>query len=148
MLLMALCLPAIWPQSSPAKLSVGQPQTVAGKRNASVSTKLPVSILPGFHVNNNAPLSKDLIPLSITWTSLGALQGAQVSFPKAETIDVVGEKTLVFTGNIELGVSFKIAANAPAGPGVATGTVRYQACNDRQCFPPKTVEFNVPYQVQ
>jgi DsbC/DsbD-like thiol-disulfide interchange protein len=113
-----------------------------------VQTKIPVSILEGYHVNNNAPLDKDLIPLKITWTSLGALEGAQVTFPKPETITVAGEKTLVFTGNIELGVSFKVSANAPAGPGAASGKLRYQACNARACFPPRDVEFTVPYQVQ
>jgi hypothetical protein len=43
---------------------------------------------------------------------------------------------------------FKVAANAPAGPGAAVGKLRYQACNDRACFPPKTVEVTVPYQIQ
>jgi thiol:disulfide interchange protein DsbD len=142
-----LCLPAIWPQST-EKLTVGQTQKVVGKRNAAVSTKIPVSILAGFHVNSDKPLDKDLIPLSITWSSLGALQGAQVTFPKPETITVAGEKTLVYTGDIELGVSFKVAANAPAGPGVASGKLLYQACNDRSCFPPKKIDINVPYQVQ
>ena len=33
-------------------------------------------------------------------------------------------------------------------PGVAAGQLRYQACNDKACFPPKTVEINVPYSVQ
>jgi hypothetical protein len=144
----ALCLPAMWPQSSTNRLTVGQPKTVAGKRNAAVQTKIPVSILDGYHVNNEAPLDKDLIPLKITWTSMGALEGAQLTFPKAEALTIAGEKTLVFTGNIEIGASFKIAAGAPAGPGAATGKLRYQACNAKACFPPKEVEFSVPYQVQ
>jgi hypothetical protein len=28
------------------------------------------------------------------------------------------------------------------------GKLHYQACNDRACFPPKTVEVTVPYQIQ
>ena len=31
---------------------------------------------------------------------------------------------------------------------VAAGQLRYQACNDKACFPPKTVEINIPYSVQ
>jgi hypothetical protein len=59
------------------------------------------------------------------------------------------EKPLsVFTGNIELISNFKVAANAPAGPGVAVGQLRYQACSDKACFPPKTVEVTLPYQIQ
>ena len=54
----------------------------------------------------------------------------------------------MFTGKIDLGVSFKISANAPGGPGIAAGKLSYQACNNKMCFPPKSVEFSVPYQVQ
>jgi hypothetical protein len=145
---MVVVLPAMWPQSSTDRVTVGQPQKVAGKRNATVETKIPVIILPGFHVNSDKPKDQYLIPLKVTWTSLGALEGGQVVFPKAETIQVAGEPTLVFTGNIELNASFKVAANAPAGPGVASGKLHYQACNEKACFPPKDIQFNVPYQVQ
>ena len=33
-------------------------------------------------------------------------------------------------------------------PGVAAGKLGYQACNNKMCFPPKSVEISVPYQVQ
>jgi DsbC/DsbD-like thiol-disulfide interchange protein len=147
-MLAMLFLPAIWPQSSTDRVTVGPPQKVAGKRNAAVQTKIPVVILPGYHVNSNAPKDEYLIPLKVTWTSLGALEGGQVAYPKPETIDVAGQPTLVFTGNVNLTASFKVSANAPAGPGIASGKLRYQACNDKACFPPKDIEFNVPYQVQ
>ena len=147
-MLAMLCLPAIWPQSSTDRVTVGQPQTIAGKRNAAVQTKIPVSILEGFHVNSNAPKDEFLIPLKVTWTSLGALEAPQVVFPKPETIDVAGNPTLVFTGKIDLIASFKISAKAPAGPGIAAGKLLYQACNNKACFKPANIEFNIPYQVQ
>jgi hypothetical protein len=31
---------------------------------------------------------------------------------------------------------------------MATGKLKYQACNDRACFPPKTVDIAIPYQIQ
>jgi DsbC/DsbD-like thiol-disulfide interchange protein len=99
-------------------------------------------------VNSNKPKDEYLIPLAITWKSLGALEGGQLMFPKPETIKVAGEDTLVFTGNIDVTASFKVSDKAPGGPGIATGTLRYQACNDKACFPPKNIDFNVPYQVQ
>jgi hypothetical protein len=147
-MLAVLLLPAMWPQSSTERLTVGQPQKVAGKRNDAVQVKIPVSILDGYHVNNNAPLDTTLIPLSVTWTALGALEGGQVTYPKAEKISVGDEAVLVFTGKFDLIVNFKVSAKAPAGPGVASGKLRYQACNNRSCFPPKTIEISVPYQVQ
>ena len=53
-----------------------------------------------------------------------------------------------YTGNIELTAHFKVAANAPGGPGMAVGKLRYQACSNKACYPPKTIDVNVPYQIQ
>ena len=144
-----LCLPSLFAQSS-GYLTVGEPQKVAGKRNAAVQAKIPVSVQPGFHVNSNTPTDEYLIPLRLTWTSTGALEGGSVTYPKPsmEKYEFAEKPLSVFTGNFELVANFKVAAGAPAGPGAAVGKLRYQACNDRACFPPKTVEVTVPYQIQ
>ena len=146
-----LCLPALWPQSpTNERLTVGQPQKVAGKRNETVHTKIPISILAGYHVNSNTPSDDYLIPLSLTWSALGPLEGGQVAYPKPtlEKYEFAEKPLSVFTGNFELAVSFKVAATAAAGPGVAAGKLRYQACSNKACFQPKTVEVTVPYSVQ
>ena len=54
----------------------------------------------------------------------------------------------VFTGDFDLVAKFKVPAGAPRGPGIMLGKLRYQACNNKACYPPKTVDVNVPYQVQ
>ena len=148
MLAMVVCLPLLRPQSSSERVTVGQPQKVTGKRNDAVQTRIPVSILDGYHVNSNTPSDEYLIPLKVTWTSMGALEGGQVTYPKAEKITVGDQSLSVFTGKLELAVNFKVSANAPAGPGIATGKLKFQACNDKMCFPPKSIEVDVPYQVQ
>ena len=129
---------------------MGQPQQVAGKRNAAVQAKIPVSVRPGFHVNSNTPTEEYLIPLNLTWTAAGALESGPVTYPKPsmEKYEFAEKPLSVFTGDFELVANFKVAANAPAGPGAAVGKLRYQACNERACFPPKTAEVTVPYQIQ
>jgi DsbC/DsbD-like thiol-disulfide interchange protein len=131
-------------------LSVGEPSKVAGKRNASVRAKIPVSVHPGYHVNSNAPSEEYLIPLKLTWNSTGALEPGAVVFPKPslEKYEFAEKPLSVFTGNFDVVANFKIAANAPAGPGAAAGKLRYQACNNRACFAPKTVDVTVSYQIQ
>lgn len=129
---------------------MGEPPKVAGKRGAAVQAKIPVAVDPGFHVNSNTPADETLIPLKLTWKSTGALEGGQVSYPKPsmEKYAFLDKPLSVFTGNFDVVANFKVAANAPAGPGVAVGQLRYQACNDKACFPPKTVEVALPYTVQ
>jgi len=148
MLGMVLCLPLLRPQTNAERVTVGQPQKVVGRRNDSVQTKIPVSILDGYHVNSNTPSDEYLIPLKVTWTSLGALEGGQVTFPKAEKITVGDMSLSVFTGKIGLTVNFKVSAKAPGGPGIASGKLGFQACDNSRCFPPKSVDINVHYQVQ
>jgi hypothetical protein len=145
------CLPLLlWPQSASERLTVGPPRKVVGKRNDTVQTRIPVSILEGYHVNSNTPSEDYLIPLTVTWTSLGALASPKVIFPKpsSEKYEFSEKPLSVFTGDIALTASFKVSPTAAAGPGIASGKLRYQACNNRACFPPKTVDINVPYQVQ
>jgi len=131
-------------------LKAGEPAKVAGKRGAVVQAKIPLMVDAGFHVNSNTPNEEYLIPLKLTWKSTGALEGGQVTYPKAmqEKYEFSEKPLSVFTGRFEVTANFKVTANAPAGPGVAAGQLRYQACNDKACFPPKTVEINVPYSVQ
>jgi DsbC/DsbD-like thiol-disulfide interchange protein len=140
-------LPYLAAQGS-GHLSVGSPAKISGARNASVQTKIPVTVDPGFHVNSNPAAAEYLIPLSVTWSATGALEAGKVTYPKA-TKEKVGDDTLtVYTGSFDLIASFKVSASAPAGPGVAAGKLRYQACNSTTCFPPKNVEISVPYQIQ
>jgi DsbC/DsbD-like thiol-disulfide interchange protein len=150
MLLLALSLtglPYIAAQGS-GHLTVGSPAKISGARNASVQTKIPVTVDAGFHVNSNPAAAEYLIPLSVTWSATGALEAGKVTYPKA-TKEKVGDDTLtVYTGSFDLIASFKVSASAPAGPGVAAGKLRYQACNSTTCFPPKNVEITVPYQIQ
>ena len=131
-------------------LSVGEVHKVAGKRGAALDAKIPVSILPGYHVNSNKPTLDYLIPLKLTWTATGALEGGEVVYPKGqlEKYEFEEKPLSVYTGNFDLTAHFKVAPNAPGGPGAATGKLKYQACSDKACYPPNTVEITVPYQIQ
>ena len=148
MLIALSCLPLL--AQSSGYLTLGELPKVAGKRGAAVQAKIPCVIQKGFHVNSDKPADEYLIPLKLTWKSLGALEGGTVTYPKPtfEKYEFAEKPLSVFTGNFDLIANFKVGASAPAGPGAAVGQLRYQACNDRACFPPKTIEITIPYQVQ
>ena len=131
-------------------VTVTPPEKVVAKRGTTETADFAVSVKSGFHVNSNKPADEYLIPLKLTWKSTGALEGGQVVYPKPsqEKYEFSEKPLSVYTGKFEVVANFKVAANAPAGPGVAVGQLRYQACNDKACFPPKTIEVTLPYQVQ
>jgi hypothetical protein len=129
-------------------LTIGETAKLVGKRNAAVQAKIPVTVKEGYHVNSNTPSEEYLIPLKLTWTSTGALEGGTVNYPKPTMETYIDKPISVFTGNFDLVANFKVAANAPAGPGVVTGKLSYQACNNKACFPPKKIDVSIPYQIQ
>ncbi len=125
------------------------PAKVVARRNSVAEAKIEVELKPGYHVNSNTPSDEYLIPLKLTWTP-GALEPEGVAYPKprSEKYEFSPKPLSVFTGNFVLVSRFKVPAKAPAGPGAMVGKLRYQACNDKACFQPKTVEITLPYQVQ
>ena len=131
-------------------LTVGETQKVAAKHGAAVQAKIPMTVQQGYHVNSNTPADEYLIPLKLTWKQTGALEAGAVAYPKPtlEKYEFSEKPLSVYTGKFEVTANFKVKADAPAGPGAAVGQLRYQACSDRACFPPKTVEVTVPYTVQ
>jgi len=144
-----LCLASLYAQSN-GHLTVGTAQKISGKRGAAVETKIPLSVDSGFHVNSNTPKDAYLIPLKLTWTATGALEPGRIVYPQPsmEKYAFSADPLSVYTGSFDLTANFKIAANAPAGPGLAEGKLRYQACNSNTCFPPKSVDVQVSYTVQ
>jgi len=130
-------------------LSVQPPPAVPAKRGATAQAKVKVSLQSGYHVNSNTPSDDYLIPLKLTWTP-GPLESPVVAYPKPhmEKYEFSDKPLSVFTGDFELNTAFKVPANAPVGPAVMAGKLRYQACNNKACFPPKTVDVKLPVQVQ
>jgi Disulphide bond corrector protein DsbC len=130
-------------------LTVEPPPAVPAKRGAAVQARVKVLLQSGYHANSNTPSEDYLIPLKLTWTP-GPLESPVVAYPKPqmEKYEFSDKPISVFTGNFELTTSFKVPANAPVGPSIMAGKLRYQACNNKACFPPKTVEVKLPVQVQ
>ena len=130
-------------------LSVTPPEKVVAKRGAAFAVKTSVVLKSGYHVNSNTPSESYLIPLRLTWEP-GVLEAVEVVFPKPhmEKYEFSANPLSVFTGDFELVTKFKVAANASSGPGMALGKLRYQACNNNSCLPPKTVEIKLPLVVQ
>jgi hypothetical protein len=121
---------------------------VAAKAGATVDSALPLTLRSGYHVNSNTPSDEYLIPLRLTWDR-GALEASGFTFPKAQMEKYsFSEKPLsVFTGDFEIVTHFKVAAGAAPGPSTLTGKLRYQACNNTMCLPPKTLDVSLNVEV-
>ena len=129
-------------------LSVAPPETVIVKIGSTAEVKLSLQLREGYHCNSNKPSDEYLIPLKLTWAA-GALESPDVAYPPPQMEKYsFSEKPLsVYTGNFELITKFKVAASATPGHATVTGKVRYQACTDRMCLQPKTIDVSVPIDI-
>jgi thiol:disulfide interchange protein DsbD len=128
---------------------VTPPEQVTVKRGSAATVKVTAALSDGFHLNSHTPAEDYLIPLSLKWAP-GPVEAGEIVYPRPQMLKVpFSEKPLsVLTGKFEIATQFKAAANAAPGPSTVTGKLRYQACNDKSCFPPKTLDVKVPVEVQ
>jgi DsbC/DsbD-like thiol-disulfide interchange protein len=127
-------------------LTLTPPMSVLAKRGSTLSVKLPAHMRDGYHCNSNTPSDEYLIPLKLSWTGGGPLQFEAVKYPKpsVEKYPFSDKPLSVFSGTFEIVTDFKVAADAKPGQVTLSGKLKYQACNDSMCLPPKTLDVQVP----
>jgi hypothetical protein len=114
----------------------------------SVNFRVP----PGYHINSNTPKSEFLIPTALkmdlgsaTDIVLGKIdypQGQDVSFPFSPD-----EKLNVYTGDFTITLSVHPLKSVVPGKYALHGMLRYQACDNAACYPPKTLPVNFEIKV-
>lgn len=121
------------------------PAAVRLEAGEEVSIPLKVVIRPGYHINSDTPAEDYLIPTRLTWNDSG-LKVKSTEYPQAETVKYeFSEKPLsVFSGSITLRSTLAVPDPVPSGLKELNGKLRYQACNDKACLPPVTVDVTVP----
>jgi hypothetical protein len=134
---------------TPNALTVADAPKVTVARKATVDHKLKLEVKDGYHVNSHKPNDEYLIPLKLTWGE-GPLEAASLSFPapKIEEYSFSEKPLSVFDGAFEITTKFRPKADAAPGMGFMAGKLRYQACNDKMCLPPKTIDIKVPVLIQ
>ncbi len=149
MLLPSLSALLLLGQSSPS-LNVIPPEPINTKAGSAFTSKVTATLANGFHTNSHTPAESYLIPLTLKWTDDGGIEAGEVEYPKPDMLKLpFEEKPLsVLTGKFMLATKFKVAAGAQPGPVTVAGKLRYQACNDKACFAPKTVEVKLPVTIQ
>ena len=131
-------------------LTVSPPMSTVLKRGGAASVKISLNLRDGYHVNSHRPNDEFLIPLRLSFGEAGPVKAVEVTYPKPEQRDYgFSEKPVsVFTGSFVVVTRLQASAEAPAGKGVLSGKLRYQACTDNLCLPPRTVEVRLPYEIR
>lgn len=130
-------------------LSVTPPEKLIAKRGQVVSADFAIQLRSGFHVNSNTPSDEYLIPLKLTFTS-PAVEVQDIVYPKPlmQKFAFSDKPLSVYEGEFKAQTKLKISSSAPAGLNNVEAKLRYQACNDRMCLPPRTLDVKVPIDIR
>jgi len=108
-----------------------------------------LSIPGGLHVNSNRPNSQYAIPTSVKLTASGA-KLSTVSYPRGKNRKFqFSEDTLnVYEGTVSFGFNLTVPASFKGNVVKVRAVVRFQACTEEVCYPPKTQEITLTAKVK
>ena len=114
----------------------------AGRPGATVRAALLVKLPERFHVQSNAPRDPAFVPTVLTIDAPTGIRATEIVFPKATDLKQAGQSQplAVFEHEFAIGVQFELAAGVATGPIDVPAHLRYQACDDRLCYPPATAD--------
>ncbi len=135
-------------QEPKVALHVSPIEKVVVKPGQTVSVKLSATVDEGYHVNSYKPAEDFLIPLTLGWTP-GVFEKATSAYPKPQAVKLrFSEKpVLVFAGTFEIVTRFRVDSKARPGAETVAGKLRFQACNDRECLIPRTINVSIPVEI-
>ncbi len=129
------------PNRSIAKVDSVQylfPEQVSVTAGKPIPLALHFRIAQGLHINSHTPSEDYLIPTTFTIPDGAGVRLDAATYPAGTAMTLPADPTTklsVYTGE------FTIQARIVATPGnhLVQAKLRYQACDQNQCLPPKTI---------
>lgn len=131
-------------------------QTVGGSigngtvaRGSRVRGSVVLSIPGGLHVNSNRPASEYAIPTTVSLTGAGVRVG-RPTFPRGVNRKFQFSENLinVYEGTVRFPFSINIPSGFKGDTVRVRAVVRYQACTEEVCYPPRTKEITLTARVR
>jgi cytochrome c biogenesis DsbD-like protein len=115
---------------------------VTAPRTQQTKVELNFRVAHGFHINSNAPKSEFLIPTKLTMDVPTDITLGKTDYPAGQDLSFPfqpDEALNVYTGDFAITLTVHPLHSVVPGKYVMHGMLRYQACDNAQCFPPKTL---------
>lgn len=121
-------------------------QTVTGSigngtaaKGAATRGSIVLSIPGNLHVNSSRPSTEYLIPTSVRLSGKG-VRVSNVTYPRGQNrkFQFSDSPLNVYEGTVRFPFTVTVPANFKGNTVAVTAVVRYQACTDEVCYPPKS----------
>ena len=139
--------PEIISSASVVRVDASAAEAEAGG-SASASVKLTIN--SGYHVNANPPSMSYLIPTELSVEPSEGITAGKPVYPSSITRKFAFSETplAVYEGEATIKLPLKIASTASKGARTLSAKVRVQACDDKACYKPGTLETTIPVTVK
>jgi Disulphide bond corrector protein DsbC len=117
-------------------------------RGRFTTVELRFHVGSGFHINSNQPAADYLIPTTLKLDVPTDIVVGKITYPPGEQMSFAfapDEKLSVYSGEFDLSVRVRPLASVLPGKYEIRGRLKYQACDNAACYPPKQlpVDFEV-----
>ena len=131
-------------------------QTVSGSlgngtvsRGTTAKGSIVLSIPGGLHVNSSRPNSEYAIPTSVRVSGQGVRSGG-ISYPRGRNRKFQFSENVinVYEGRVSIPFTVTVPANFRGDTVRVRAVVRYQACTDEVCYPPRSKDVTITARVR
>jgi len=130
-------------QSGPPRASVSPVVEFNGAHaGGAVRVALSVVLPDGLHANSNKPRDPSLIAMELRIAPPAGVAVEEIVWPAATDLEQEGSELplAVFERQFAIGVSLNLDPSVAQGELAVPATLRYQACDNKQCYFPATTE--------
>ena len=127
-----------------AKVQFLFPEQITLPAGKTTAVTLHFKVAPNFHINSHTPHDRFLIPTELKIPASSGLRLEKATYPAGEDFTLPldpSTKLNVYTG--EFAIHTRLVAER--GNHLVRAKLRYQACDNNACMPPKTI--SVPIDV-
>ncbi len=117
-------------------------------RGKATEVELRFHVSSGFHINSNTPAAEYLIPTVLKLDVPTDIVVGKITYPPGSQMSFAfapDEKLSVYSGEFDLSVQVRPLSSVLPSKYEIRGRLRYQACDNAACYPPKQlpVDFEV-----
>jgi len=123
--------------------------TDAAHPGEAARTAFQVRLGPGWHVNAHTLKDQYLIPTALTLSPPDGVAVKEIVYPEPGPMTLEGLNEVLLTYKEEFVIGVEVALGDGVAPGTLNleGKLQYQACDNKACYPPKTIPVNVVIKV-
>jgi len=115
---------------------------VTATQGQAATVPITFNVAGGYHINSNHPKSDYLIPTALKVEATTDIVIGKTTYPDGQDMSFAfapDEKLNVYTGDFRIDVLVRPLHSVQPGKYVVRGSLRYQACDNKACYPPKNL---------